>query len=330
MHRVADWQIMNPRNPHKLDWHYGAFYTGLWALYQSTGEERYKNEIKNLGQKNDWKIRNDIYHADRLTVAQSYAELYMEEKDPAMIEKIQWVMDMHIDRKPKADVRHDGNPYKGEWWTWCDALYMAPPAFARMYAATGEEKYLDYMDKHWWLTSDYMYSPADSLYFRDDRYFDQLTENGKKIFWSRGNGWVIAGLARTMMYMPEDYPNRGKFENQFREMAAKLLRIQDEDGLWRVSLIDPEYLDMGESSGSSFFTFAFAWGINNGYLDREVYAPALMKAWTALCGNVNEAGRLGYVQQVAGSPYPFFDYQSHVYASGAFIQAGSEMLKLIK
>ncbi len=330
MHRVADWQIMNPRKPHKLDWHYGAFYTGLWALYQSTGEERYKNEIKNLGQKNDWKIRNDIYHADRLTVAQSYAEIYMEEKNPEMIENIQWVMDMHIDRKPKADVRHDGNPYRGEWWTWCDALYMAPPAFARIYAATGKEKYLKYLDKHWWLTSDYMYSSADSLYFRDDRFFDQLTENGKKIFWSRGNGWVIAGIARTLMYMPEDYPNRIKFENQFREMAAKLLRIQDEDGLWRVSLIDPEYLDMGESSGSSFFTFAFAWGINNGLLDRKEYGAALEKAWTALCANVNEAGRLGYVQQVAGSPYPFYDNQSHVYASGAFIQAGSEMLTYLK
>ena len=113
-------------------------------------------------------------------------------------------------------------------------------------------------------------------------------------------------------------------------MAAKLLSIQDEDGLWRVSLLDPEYLDMGESSGSSFFTFAFAWGINNGYLDREKYGPAVKKAWTALCANINASGRLGYVQQEAGSPYPFFDYQSHVYASGAFIQAGSEMLKLIK
>ncbi len=330
MHRVADWQIMNPRKPHPLDWHYGAFYTGIWALYQSTGEERYKNEIRNLGQKYKWKLINDIYHADRLTIAQSFAELYMEEKDPAMLEKIQWVMDMHVDRHPKADVRFDANPYHLEWWTWCDALYMAPPAFARVYAATGDDRYLKYLDEHWWITSDYLYSPQDSLYFRDDRFFEQRSENGKKLFWARGNGWVIAGLARTLMYMPENYPGRGRFENQFREMAAKLISVQGKDGLWRVSLIDPEYLDIGESSGSSFFTFALAWGINNGYLDRDVYGPAVEKAWKALASNVNEAGRLGYVQQVAGSPYPFFDYQSHVYASGAFLLAGSEMLKFIE
>jgi rhamnogalacturonyl hydrolase YesR len=330
MHRVADWQIMNPREPHQLDWHYGAFYTGVWTLYKTTGEERYKNEIWNLGQKYNWKLLNDIYHADRLTIAQSFVDLYMEEKDPDMLEKIQWVLDMHVDRRPHADVRYKDNPYSGEWWTWCDALYMAPPTFARVFKATGENKYLEYMDKHWWKTSDYLYSKEDSLYYRDDRFFDQRTENGKKLFWGRGNGWVIAGLARTIPYIPEDFPDRWKFIQQFKEMAAKLLRIQDEDGLWRVSLDDPAYLDMGESSGSAFFTFALAWGVNNDLLDAERYSPAILKAWKALVGNVNEQGRLGFVQQVAGSPYPFFDYQSHVYASGAFLLAGCEILKLIK
>ncbi len=97
--------------------------------------------------------------------------------------------------------------------------------------------------------------------------FEQRSDNGTKIFWSRGNGWVIAGLARLLEDMPKDYENRARFEQQYLEMAHKLLGLQDEDGLWRVSLIDPAYLDMGESSGSSFFTFALAWGINNGLLD---------------------------------------------------------------
>ena len=330
LHRVADWQIMNPREPHPLDWHYGAFFTGLWALYKATGEESYKNEIWNLGQKYNWKLRNDIYHADRLTMAQSFAELYLEEKDPDMLEKIQWVLDMHVDRTAPADVRYANNPYSGEWWTWCDALYMAPPAFARIYRATGEQKYLDYMAEHWWKTSDYLYSTEDSLYYRDDRFFNERTENGKKMFWGRGNGWVIAGLARTIPYIPEGYPGRERFIEQYREMAAKILRIQDDDGLWRVSLDDPAYLDLGESSGSAFFTFALAWGINNGYLDPGVYKAAVLEAWQKLVGRVNEEGRLGYVQQVAGSPYPFYDYQSHVYASGAFLLAGSEILKLIE
>ena len=240
-------------------------------------------------------------------------------------------MDIHLarDYENLTDVRFEGYPSRFEWWTWCDALYMAPPSFITMSKITGDPKYLEYADTQWWKTSDYLYSSEDSLYFRDDRFFEQRSDNGTKIFWSRGNGWVIAGLARLLEDMPEDYVNRAKFEQQYREMAHKVLSIQDEDGLWRVSLIDPTYLDMGESSGSSFFTFALAWGINNGLLD-ESHRPAVEKAWKALCGNVNEWGRLGYVQQVAGSPYPFYDYQWQVYATGAFLFAGCEMLKLIE
>ncbi|MEM9984743.1 MAG: glycoside hydrolase family 88 protein, partial [Bacteroidota bacterium] len=170
----------------------------------------------------------------------------------------------------------------------------------------------------------------DSLYYRDYNFFDKLTENGKKIFWGRGNGWVVAGLARFIPFIPEGHPERAFFVEQFQAMAAKLIQIQDpEDGMWRVSLLDPEYLNQGESSGTAFFTWALAWGINAGLLDETTYRPAVEKAWLALCNNVNAEGRLGYVQQVASSPYPFYDHQYHLYASGAFLGAGMEMIRLI-
>lgn len=335
LHRVADWQLANPlegdsfHNKH-LNWLYGAFYTGLVKFYLTTGEERYADELINVGDHVEWQLLDDIFHADRLTIVDVWADLYQVKQDPLYIDKARWAMDIHLSRNYKelTDVRFDGNPSAFEWWTWCDALYMAPPSFVNMSKVTGDPRYLEYADTQWWKTSDYLYSTEDSLYFRDDRYFDERSENGKKIFWSRGNGWVIAGLARLLEDMPADYINRSRFEQQYQEMAHKLLRIQDEDGLWRVSLIDPAYLDMGESSGSAFYTFALAWGINNGLLD-ESNQPAVERAWKALSGHVNEWGRLGYVQQVAGSPYPFYDYQWQVYASGAYLLAGCEMLKLV-
>jgi rhamnogalacturonyl hydrolase YesR len=335
MHRVADWQLANPLGgdsfKHKhLDWLYGAFYTGLVKFYLTTGEERYADELINVGDQVGWQPLDDIFHADRLTITDVWTDLYQVKKNPAYIDKARWAMDIHLARNYRelTDVRFDGNPAAFEWWTWCDALYMAPPSFVNMSRVTGDPRYLAYADTQWWKTSDYLYSKEDSLFFRDDRFFDQRSENGTRIFWSRGNGWVIAGLARLLEDMPADYPNRSKFEQQYREMAHKILRIQDEDGLWRVSLIDPEYLDMGESSGSAFYTFALAWGINNGLLDAS-YKPAVEMAWKALSGNVNEWGRLGFVQQVAGSPYPFYDDQWQVYASGAYLLAGCEILKLI-
>ncbi len=330
MRMTADWQLANPYyNKSEIDWHYGALWTGVRALYELTGDDRYKNEMINVGQAADWTPEDDIFHADRLTIIDNWAWLYSLEKNQDMIDKSQWALDIHLARRYKSatDVRFSDNPYRFEWWTWCDALFMAPPSFVEMWKVTGEKKYLTYMDTQWWKTSDYLYSNQDSLYYRDDRFFDQRSDNGKKIFWARGNGWVIAGLARILNNLPEDYKNRDKFVQEYQEMAYKLLRIQDEDGLWRVSLHDPEYLDMGESSGSSFFTFALAWGINNGLIDKS-YEPQVKKAWVALCNNVNREGRLGFVQQVAGSPYPFHKDEWQVYATGAFLLAGSEMVKM--
>jgi rhamnogalacturonyl hydrolase YesR len=332
MRRAADWQLANPYyGISRTDWHYGALYTGIRAFYELTGEARYKNELLNVGQSNNWKPMDDIFHADRLTVMDNWAWLYSLDKDPQMIDKSKWALDIHLARnyKDATDVRFIDNPNNMEWWTWCDALFMAPPSFAEMWKVTGNENFLKYMETQWWKTSDYLYSKTDSLYYRDDRFINVKSENGKKIFWSRGNGWVIAGISRILTILPMDDPGREKFEQQYREMAHKLLSLQEADGLWRVSLLDPEYLNIGESSGSAFFTFALAWGINNGLLEDE-YRENVQKAWTGLCHNVNRQGRLGYVQQVAGDPYPFYENQWQVYATGAFLLAGSEMYKLMK
>ena len=329
MRQTADWQLANPIKESRLDWHYGAFYVGFEALYETVNEDRYLNEMMNIGQQYDWGILNHIFNADRLTIADVYAWLYEQKNDPEMIKNAKWVMDIHKARTVKPDPSYDTNDYRFEWWTWCDALFMAPTSFARMYQATGDTSYLKYAVDTWLVTSDYLYSEEDSLFFRDDRFFDKKSENGKKIFWCRGNGWVAAGLARMLNIIPQAYPDREKFEIQFNEMAHKLLHLQKDHGLWTASLYDPEQLPMGESSGSAFFTFALAWGINNGYLDKETFEPAVKKAWTALCGNVNEWGRLGYVQQVAGDPYPFYENQWQVYATGAFLLCGKEMITLL-
>jgi rhamnogalacturonyl hydrolase YesR len=328
MTKAADWQLLHPWRESKLNWEYGAFYSGIWALYKSTGEVKYKNEIRKVGEENNWKLLNDIYNPDRLTISQSFIDLFIEEKDPEMVEKVLWALDMHIGRSAKADVRFENNPYRFEWWTWCDGLYMAPPAFVRAYIATGEKKYLDYMDKHWWLTSDYLYDTIEHLYFRDDRFITQKTAKGCKVFWSRGNGWVLGGLARVIGYLPADYPSRQKYITQFIEMSGKIASIQGADGLWRSSLLDSEEFPTGESSGSAFFCFALAWGINQGILDDTKYRPVVLKAWQALVGNIDENGMLGYVQQIGDSPKAISKDDWQVYGTGAFLLAGSEVLKM--
>lgn len=332
MRQVADWQLANPDNSNRTDWLWGAFYVGLTELYKITNDQSYLNELMNVGQHANWQPLSDIFHADRLTIADVWASLYDITKNPETIDKTKFVLDIYLARgfrNANMSINYDKNPYAYEWWTWCDALYMAPEVFAHMTKITGDKKYLDYMNTHWWKTSDYLYSKDDSLFYRDDSFFNKKSKNDKKVFWGRGNGWVIGGLTRVLDLMPKDYLDRPKYEEQFKQMTAKLLSLQRPDGMWTVSLLDPEELPTGESSGTAFYTFALAWGINNGLIDAK-YKPNVFKAWTALTNNINNQGRLGFVQQVAGSPYPFYAGQWHVYASGTYFMAGTEMLKLIK
>ncbi len=330
MQKTADWQLKHEREHLKTDWHYGAFYTGIWALYETTGQEKYLQHLLGLGEEHRWRLLDDIFHADRLTIAQVFLDLSIEQKEERIRVPTLWVLDAHVGRKTSPDVTFKDNPYRFEWWTWCDALYMAPPAFARAYAATGDIKYLDYMNTYWWVVSAHMYDATESLYYRDDRFFDRKTKNGKKVFWSRGNGWVMGGLVRVLQHLPASYPHRDKFLQQYREMAEKIVSIQGKDGLWRSSLLDAEEFPIGESSGSAFFCYALAWGMNQGILTGNKYQKAVRKAWQALVKNVNDEGRLGYVQQVGDSPKAISEDDWQVYGTGAFLLAGSEIIKLKK
>ena len=330
MRQTADWQFANPYDLKRiLEWHWATYFIGLQSLYDITQEERYKEEMINVGKHANWQLDPKILYADNLAISANWAWLYNLEKDPKMIENAKYALDIHLAtrRAYRADVTFAGNPYFDEWWTWCDALFMAPPAFAQMYNSTNEKKYLDYMDRMFWKTADYLYSKEDSLMFRDDRYFVDTAKNDKKVFWSRGNGWVVAGLARILNVMPKDYPNRVKYETMFKEITSKLLELQGKDGLWTVSLLDPSFLNKGETSGSSFFVYALAYGLNNGLVDKK-YTAQVEKGWIALCNNVNNNGRLGNVQPEGIDPKPFTEKNWHVYATGGFLLAGKEMYKM--
>ena len=139
---------------------------------------------------------------------------------------------------------------------------------------------------------------------------------------------MIAGLARVLQYLPRNHPDRPRFERQFSDMAAKVLSCQQADGLWRASLLDPASYPLRETSGSGFFTYALAWGVNQGILDPGKYAPAVRRAWDALVGCVEPDGKLAHVQPIGADPKRFSEDSTEVYGVGAFLLAGSEVYRL--
>jgi len=323
MRKVADWQLERSQPYFDSIWTWSALYTGFMAASDSLDDPRYRDAMLAMGQKFDWKLRSHLPNADDQSVAQTYIELYLQKKDPAIIQPTQSELDAIL-----AAPRTSTIPGKEIAWWWCDALFMAPPVWARMYAATGDHKYVDYLDEEWAKTSARLYDADEHLYFRDSTYLTRTEANGKKMFWSRGNGWVMAGIIRTIQYLPKDDPARAKYIAQLKQMAARIAAIQSPDGLWRAGLLDPDAYDLPEISGSAFFTFALAAGVNQGLLDNKIYRPVIEKAWAGMLHHVYADGRLGCIQQTGAEPQPFKPSASYNYGVGAFLLAGSEIRKM--
>lgn len=327
MQAVADWQLANPSKRASTDWTHGALFAGLVAWAEMAPTDTYLDACLGFGLKNDWQLGDRPYHADDHAVAQMYLTLYERYKDPAMIAPLIERFDMILANQPDTPLTHDKGEHKKRY-NWCDALFMAPPVWTRLASLTGNQAYLNYANKEWWATTKYLYDTEEHLYFRDDRFFDKREANGKKIFWCRGNGWVFGGLVKVLANLPDDYEALPAYVKLYRQMAAKLLTIQGEDGLWRSSLLDPVTYPPPEASGSGFYCYGLAWGINRGLLDAETYLPAVKKAWQGLVGCVHQDGKLGWVQPIGAAPGQVSADLTQIYGVGSFLLAGSEVFKI--
>ena len=332
MQHVADWQLAHPVANPPIGWEAAVGDAGIMALAGISGVPKYRDAMLAKAETNHWQspmYQGRKYHADDQCIGQTYTELFMLYRDNRMIEPIRQRFDFILDHPSRTtSLDFSQRDHGQELWSWCDSLFMAPPAWLRLYAATDDERYLDFAVTNFWRTTDYLYDKDEHLFFRDSTFFTKREANGKKVFWSRGNGWVIAGIVRTLQYLPMNHPDRPRFEQLFKDMADKILTCQQPDGLWRASLLDPDSYPAKETRGSGVYTYALAWGMNQGLLDRATFEPALQKAWTALVGCVADDGKLTHVQPVGSDPRNFAENSTDAYGVGAFLLAGSEVYRL--
>lgn len=323
MRKVADWQLERSQPYFDRIWTWSVLYAGFLAASDTLHDEKYREAMIEMGKKFDWQLRSQLPNADDQSIGQAYLELYLLKKDSAMMKPTQERLDAVL-----AAPRDSRTPGKEIPWWWCDALFMAPPVWARMYAATEDRKYITYLDEEWSRTSNLLYDKQEHLYARDVTYLDKTEANGKKMFWSRGNGWVMGGLVRTLQYLPKDDPARQKYIEQLKEMAARLAAIQSPDGMWRAGLLDADAYPLPEISGTALIAFGMAAGINNGWLDKKTYKPVIEKAWVGMLHHIYADGRLGCIQQTGADPEPFKASSSYTYGVGGFLLAGSEIYKM--
>jgi unsaturated rhamnogalacturonyl hydrolase len=316
MKRAFDWEVSGGLQDPVADWRQATFMAGVVASYEATHDAAYLDEALAWADSSGWRIPDPL-DADDLCVAQVYLDLARVTRDTSKTASSRAAIDSLVRAEPRR---------RPIWW-WSDALFMAPPAMARLSSATGDTVLLGFLNANWRETVGLLYDTDAHLFYRDERAKGERTRSGAPIFWSRGNGWVLAGLARTLAFMPPERPERAAYASLFRDMAAAVVARQGDDGLWRSSLLGPLERQPGETSGSGLLCYALAWGINAGVLDREAYLPAVTRAWRGLAGALDEEGRLGWVQGVDRGPGPAVEDATAPYGVGALLLAGSEVIR---
>jgi rhamnogalacturonyl hydrolase YesR len=343
--KVADWQLSHmdnfdyiPADSHRLDtegrrdWIQAAFYIGLTQFADVTGDARYADAALNHGTAEGWGFDTRPRHADADATGAVWIWAAEHTHDPAKLTPIKARFDavladpstVSLDFGPAP--HEGGRPYCQDRWCWCDALFMAPPAWIALTKATGDDRYLAHADVEFWATTEYLYDPAEHLYYRDSRYVSQRDAQGRKIFWGRGNGWVFAGLARILTDLPAHHPSRARYETLFKQVAARIVSLQGRSGYWPVSLLEPQ--DSPETSGTGFFVYGLAWGVNQGLLPERRYRQSIQRGWRALAAAVQPDGKLGWVQRIGAQPDQVGADDTQLYGVGAFLLAASEVSRI--
>lgn len=333
------WQQSHP-NPGNAFWDNAAYHTGNMAAYFITKNEDFRAYSEKWAEQNKWmgargndrtkwkynygETNDFVLFGDWQICFQTYIDLYNLSPDSIKIARAIEVME------------HQMSTDKNDYWWWVDGLYMVMPVMTKLYKLTGKEIYLDKLYEYYKYAEDLMLDPETGLFYRDAKYIypRHKSTNGKKDFWSRGNGWLFAGLAKIIPDLPKNYKHRQAFIAQYKRMAKALQKAQQKEGYWTRSLLDAEHAPGYETSGTAFFTYGYLWGINNGYLKGCTYKKTALKGWNYLITTALQPdGRVGYVQPIGEKAIPGQIVNANSTANfgvGAFLLAASEMYRYVR
>lgn len=340
--KANDYWQSSHSEPGNAFWHCAAYHTGNIAAYEVTGIEDYKRYTQVWAEKNEWKgAKSDnkkewkytygekdeyVLFGDWQICFQVYIDLYNLDsiKDEKKIARAIEVMEYQMSTQ------------NNDYWWWADGLYMVMPVMIKLYNVTGNQLYLDKLYEYFSYARDLMYDKNAKLFYRDAKYIypKHKTQNGRKDFWARGNGWVFSALAKVLNELPETNPHRREYIEIYKDLADSLATSQQAEGYWTRSLLDPAHAPGYETSGTAFFTYGYLWGINNKILDEKKYKPIVDKAWRYLTEiALQENGKVGYVQPIGERA----DQHKNVgpdttadFGVGAFLLAASEMTKYVR
>lgn len=335
------WQQHNKAEVRSF-WDNAAYHTGNMEAYKLLGKTEWIDYSTRWAEHNKWmgatetdpakwKYRHYgeghqfVLFGDWQICFQTYIDLYWIANAKGASARNERMV-----QRAKEVMGYEAYSKQNDYWWWADALYMVMPVMTKMYKLTGDSQYLDKLYENLLYADSIMLDEETGLYFRDGKYIypKHKTASGKKDFWARGDGWVLAGLAKVLQDMPADYAHRDFFVKKYQRLAAGVQKLQQKQGYWTRSMMDPTFAPGPETSGTAFFTYGFLWGVNNGLLDAKQYRKTIDRAWKYLTETALQPdGKVGYVQPIGEKAIPgqVVDKNSQAnFGVGAFLLAACE------
>ena len=297
------------------DWDQATYFTGDLAAYDATGQANYLSFAQTWAPKTATACPggNTTNWPDYQAAGQVYIRLYQLSNQSSdlsgITESINGMVNSTVDNE----------------WTWIDAINMSMPNFAELGSIDNNTNYYTTMYALYNYTKYTLglYDSTTGLWWENGTYVNTST------YWSRGNGWVFAAHAKVLSVLPKSDPHYDEYFSTFTTMAQALAARQQPGGYWNSDLGGTDYAGP-ESSGTSFFLYGFAWGLNNGILDQSTYLPVVQNAWNFLANTaIQPSGLLGYMQpQPRLTPGPTTATTTYDYGVGAFLLAARQMALL--
>ena len=346
--RVNTYWQQNNKAETRSFWDPAAYHTGNMEVYKLLKDDKQLDYTRRWAYHNNW---SGATEAD--PSRWKYAN-YGEGKDYVLFGDWQVCFQTYIDlynlaianggtdadnyfmvKRAKEVMHYEAYSKKDDYWWWSDALYMVMPVMTKMYKLTGDVQYLDKLYENLLYSDRIMLDQETGLYYRDARYVypNHKSVNGKKDFWARGDGWVLAGLAKVLQDLPKDYKHYKFFVDKFQRLADIVAKTQQKDGYWTRSILDPNHAPGPETSGTAFFAYGIMWGVNNGFLAKKDYKKCIDRAWQYISETAVQAdGKVGYVQPIGDRAIPGQTVDANSQANfgvGAVLLAACEYYRYI-
>jgi unsaturated rhamnogalacturonyl hydrolase len=260
------------RERFRSDFDYTAPGVALLRVYEKTGETSLL----------DAAVRHANYMASfrKTTEAEAYVRY-----ENAAIELPPELPPDHPDAQKAVELAtqvRNGGPC-----VFVDSVHFDGPFFSKLYHTIGNEEFRHLVRANILPQIELLFDPQARLFHH---FWIEQTRSRNGVLWGRGNGWGLLGLVHTLEYLPPEDLAAVRILGVIRQLANRLLELQDRDGGWHTVLNDPtSYI---ETSIAAFVVDGFSHALRHGWLEPTQMQPSVESAISFLLKYIREDGLL--------------------------------------